>query len=299
MSLGSSIAQSNAELRSGMSRMEVGVCTDLNWGEYLATVSIGGGVVDMPMAGPAPTVGDKVWVAFLGNQPLCVGPIPRPSTGTVRSDPVDGKVDVVADNGTLYGGLSYDNTYTPAPDHRVALDWSIQNGYIQGRLSSDPLLLVPPPPPVTPPVAPSGGPKDATFNPTESGTWNGSRWWLDEVWCSDSTIGAYFYGEQVSSTIPDDATIDEIRVYVDAFYTSGRAPTLGLHDIGNKTGVPSNVIGTMEIAGGSGWKVLPTGWGDQMKLGARLGFATQHGGYHKWSPAGVNNSGALYVKWHT
>jgi hypothetical protein len=294
MSVGGAQARTNAELAAGLSRLSSGLCLGINWAEYLVTVNVGGGNVDIPMAGIAPTIGDRVWIGYLGNQPVCLGPVPRPTTGTVASAPTGAAVIVTGDDGRDYS-VAYDVTAELAAGYRVGLDWSIPGGFVLGRLSSDAALLAP-----RTPTAPAPQMGSATFNPTASGTWSSTygKWQTSEVWSSSSTLGAWFY-EGVASTIPDGAVIDSVRVYVDslAILASG-APTIGLHSLSSKGGNGPTVTDAVAVASGSGWKSLPTSFGDALKTGARLGLGTNHGGYHKWSPAGVRNSGALEIRWH-
>lgn len=291
-------AQTTAELRAGLSRLDAGVCLSIDWATYQAVVSVSGGTVPMPMVGTAPAVGDRVLVGILGNLPVCLGAVARPATGTVASTAANGKVHVTGDDGADYT-VAYDTAYTPAGGHRVALNWAVPGGFVLGRLSSDQALEAP-----STITAPSAKLGEATFIPTDSGTYdvNFHDWFTSQVWSSSSTFGLYFYGGQIASTIPDNAEILEIRLYVDSVYTTGNSPTIGLHSETGKAGAPS-VSSAVTIPGGSGWKGqgegVPLSFGDALKTGQALGLGTSHGGYHKWSPARTNNSGALYIRWRT
>jgi hypothetical protein len=283
-------ARANAELQEGMSRREIGVCVSIVWVDSLVRVNLGGGVVDMPMAGALPAPGDRVWIAFLGNQPVCLGPIPKPTTGTIASAPVDGKVQIEGDDEVTYT-VTYNNVYTPDAGDRVAIDWSVPGGFVLGRLSSDAVLDVPPAPPA--PSAPTTN--EATFNPIDSGTY-GSRWQSTDVWASDTTLGAYFYGGQIASTIPDHAVIEAISLFVVSYYDLGNRPNVGVHTSPTKGGAPA-FAATTPTAAGTGWKPLPPDWGEALKTGAVAGVGFAHGGYHKFRPAGYANSGALAIRW--
>jgi hypothetical protein len=189
--------------------------------------------------------------------------------------------------------VAYDTAYTPVIGHRVALNWAVPGGFLLGRLSSD-AILDPPPVTPTPPAGPTNF--DVTFNPTDSGTY-GSRWQSTEVWASASTRGAWFYGSQMASTIPDNATIDAVNIYLSSFYDLGDPPILSLHSQQSKGGAP-DVIASHTAFSGSGWASLPPSWGDALKTGGAYGIGTNHGGYHKYRPAGQGNSGALAIRWH-
>jgi hypothetical protein len=286
-------ARANAELQDGMSRREIGVCVSIVWADSLVRVKLGGGVVDMPMAGALPASGDRVWIAFLGNLPVCLGPIPKPTTGTISGATKDGKVPVEGDDEIVYT-IPYTNSYTPDPGDRVAIDWGVPGGFVLGRLSSDAVLDVPPPAPGPAPL-PAPAIFEATFNPTDSGTF-GSRWQSTEVWASDSTLGAYFYGGQIASTIPDHAAIEAVSLYVVSYYDLGNPPNVGIHTSPTKGGAPA-FMATAPTPGGTGWKPLPAQWGDVLKTGAASGVGFAHGGYHKFRPAGYANSGALAIRW--
>lgn len=292
MSLAERLAQSDAENRSGLSQLSAAVCMAVNWTAGTATLNIGGGVVEVPMAGTAPIVGDRVWVGFLGNQPVCLGPVPKPPTATVKTAPSNGKTSVLGDDGQTYS-VAYPVGVTPAVNDRVALDWRVPGGFISARLSSETAAATPAPPVVTEPTL-----HEATFNPTDSGSYRNGSWWTPEVWASDNNLGAFFYGGQVAGSIPDNAAIEEVRVYVEAYYTFGDRPNFGLHSSGSKDGAP-NIRDSFPVPSGSGWKDLPRSFGDALKTGAAQGIGVNRGGYHKFRPAGVDNSGALYVRWRS
>jgi len=299
MTLGKKQAEAAANLASGMSRLTTGICVGINWTSYSAKVNVGGGVVDMPMAGDPPVTGDKVLVGFLGNQPVCIGPVPKPATGTVAGSPSGGRVTVNADDGVTYT-VSYLSGYTPVSGNRVALEWSVPGGLILGAVSAESVPTGPTAPSVPDDTADAPTkPKtySRTFNPTNSGSYRSdSGWWIDEVWSADNNVGAYFYGGQIDSSIPDSAEVLEIRLYLHSIYEFGDKPTIGVHTLSSKSGAPT-VTSEVEVSGGSGWKKLPTGFGLALKNGTKKGVGTNHGGYHKFSPARSHNSGALYIKW--
>jgi hypothetical protein len=235
-------------------------------------------------------------VAWIGGQAICLGVIPRSQTGKVSAAPSGGTLQFTGDDNYVKR-IAYDSTITFALNDRVLVDWS-SGGFAYAKLSADPITLDPTvvPPPV---VVPGSGEKSLTFNPNNSGTWSQTygKWQTSDVWCSDSTLGAWFYAG-IADTIPDGATILEIRVYVDAFQTQGSNPTIGVHNLGAPVGAPL-VTNAVAVPGGTGWKSLPTSSGDLLKAGAWVGIGTNHGGYHKWNRAGVNNSGALFIRWRT
>lgn len=297
--LGGVTAAKTAEVAAlGSSRM-IGYCQLIDWANGLATVIVGQGKITVPMAGPTPPIPQRqCHIAFIGGDPVCIGVVPRSPTGTVSRAPSGGTLEVTTDNEGAKYTIAYDSTITFALNDRILVDWS-SGGVAVAKLSADPISLTsllpsaPPPPVITP-----GGEKSQTWNPYDAGTWSESfnKWQNSDVWCSDTTLGAWFY-QGIADTIPDNAAILEIRVNVAAYQTQGSNPTIGVHSQGSKGGAP-DVNSAVGVPGGSGWKALPTSFGDALKTGAARGLGTAHGGYHKWYGT-AQNSGALFIKWRT
>jgi hypothetical protein len=263
------------------------------------TVNLAGGHVPVLCAGGQfPAVGDSVMVLQIGKTFVCMGALPKPAHGVVVAAASGGRVQVKADDNITYS-MNYNHLYTPAVNDHVKLDWDLIGGYVVGPLATaptgDPNIILP-----TGPGNGGGGvtSHSATFNPTDSGTWNGSSYFTNQVYCGDSTLGAYFYGTQIADSIPDGATITGVAVYLDELtnYYPGSLATIGTHGLTGKSGAPTtgNAVG---VSAGSGWKGLPTSFGDVLKTGAAFGLATDHGGYHIFAPKGVGNSGALTINW--
>lgn len=268
-----------------------------------ATVNIGGGTVSAICAGGQfPAVGDSVLVLQAGTALVCIGAMPKPAHGIVTATASGGHVNILADDGMTYA-MNYNHLYTPAINDHVKLDWDLIGGYVVGPLAAaptgDPNTVVPVAP--TNPEGGDSGPSSYSriFYPTDSGTYNPDygTYVFSDVWCSDSTFGAYFYGTQISGSIPDGATITSIRVYLQetANYYPGSLATIGTHALTHKAGqpTPSNVT---TVSAGSGWKTLTAAIGNALKTGAAFGLATDHGGYHIFSRKG-GSSGALSISW--
>lgn len=148
------------------------------------------------------------------------------------------------------------------------------------------------------PETPPGQEFKRQFRATDSGSYQSGTWNKDQVWCSSSNIGAWFYPD-IDKSIPDGATILSVRVYVPEFYNQfpTSLATIGLHNLSSKSGAPS-VTGAVTIKAGAGWKKLPTSFGDALKDGTRKGLGTDHGGYHKFrSRSEDSNSGLLEIEW--
>lgn len=290
--------RTNQKLTQGLSSLKQGTCVSINWVTGMAMVNVTGGTVPMPMAGTPPIPNAKCWIGFLGNQPICLGAVARPSLATVSGSPSGGIVRVTGDDGQSYM-VAYNAALTPASPTRVLVDWA-SGGTILCAVSADPVTGTP----VEVPIIGGGGTQSRVFNPVSSGTQNGSgnsgagSFWTSQVYCGDTTLGGFFYGDQIAGTVPDGAHIvpGSVQVYVDALRTSGGSPSIGVHSLSGRAGVLT-VDNPVTVAGGTGWKTLPDSFGDQLKTGARKGVGTRHGGYHIWSPAGSNNSGALRLSW--
>ncbi len=156
-------------------------------------VNVEGAKWDMPMSGPPPTPQRECWVGYLGNQPVCLGPVWRaPLGGVVQSAPANGLVSVKTDDGGTYT-VAYDTRLTLTATQRVWIDWSTaawSYASVRGPITHDDLI---PDPPVVPPPAPGGAGFDVTrvFNPVTSGTQNTgqARLWTSQVYCGDTTVG--------------------------------------------------------------------------------------------------------------
>lgn len=298
--LGRKTAQAIASARQGYSRLQQAVCVSVDWESSLALVNAGGGVISVPMAGDPPIPQRECWIGFLGQQPVCLGPVARPATGVIAGAAVDGLVPVTGDDGVLYN-LAYDagvTTWTTGT--RVLIYWP-GGGTVLFPLSADPFThddLIESPTQVTP-----SGPTQhvLTFRPVASGSQAGSgsvgngAFWTEVVRCGDTQIGGYFY-DNIDSAIPDNAHIDAASVFLFANSTYGNPPTLGLHALPSKAGALS-VTGAVTIPGGTGSKDLIAAGLDVSPLinGAAKGLATHHGGNHLFAPWNQNGSGVLTI----
>lgn len=295
MSLGKDVSLGLGE--NPGSSVERGTCVSVDWAAGLTTVNIAGGRRVLRMAGPAPTPGDQVWVATLGGIPLCLGPLPRASTGTIQAAPAGGKIAVRSDDGGDYV-LPYNFDHAAfAAGQRVALDWD--SATVAYRLSSDPTIVTEVVAP-TPPASAANSTVTREFAPTGSGSYytRSGTWTKNDVWCSDTLIGCYFYGTQIADTIPDGARIDAVTLHVTETtnsYPSSLA-TFGTHGLAGRNGAPT-VSNAVTVPNGSGGKSLPTSFGDSLKNGSQLGIGTNRGGLHVFGTA--PNSGRLAITYTT
>lgn len=241
-------------------------------------VDFGAGPVGMLSAGVYwPVPGEPVRVLRVGSASVLIGPaVPKPTFGVVASVAA---TSVVVDFGAgIQETIGILAGYTPTIGDQVV----IHRGSVATVLGT--LAEIPPAPP-EPPPAPAPDTRTVTFSPTAAGTQNtgSSSFWTGDVWCGNTTIGAWFYGDSIARTIPDDASIVSGRISVSEFYNAypGSLAQLGTHTRKSKSGVIA-VTGEHEISAGSGWKPLPIDFLNRLKTGDAYGIATNHGGYHKF-----------------
>lgn len=219
--------------------------------------------------------------------PLPLPPAPEPL-------PDDVARCMVEIDGVKYP-LPYDTNYTPKVGDIVAVQWGFDGGLVQGAVSMKP----PPPPPVVP------APPVQQFNPgpftaTGSDSWqNGSYNKGGRVWSSDSVRGIFLYGSKIADTIPDDARINYVRLYLDPESTYGDPANLRLHSNTSFGSGPAwqGASWPLSPPGGPDWVQIPNWFGEWLRSNAGgVGFDT--GGYHIFRSITTNPmSGALDINY--
>lgn len=239
----------------------------------------------------APIPGDSVRVLRTSAGTVVLGPSrPRSATGTIKTL---GSPTVVVTTSIGDVLMPWLTSYTPVVGELVAIDWAA-GGIVLGKVTAVPGTGAGPAP------IPPGPVTDYSvdFRATDSGSY-GSSWFTNEVYCSSSNIGAWFYGTTIEGTISDFATILSVEVFVPETYNQFPASlaTIGLHSLTSKSGVPV-VSSAVTISAGTGWKSLPASFGDALKLGTAWGLGTNHGGYHKFAARSSDaDSGLLRIAW--
>jgi hypothetical protein len=293
-------SQAVHDLSNAGAALQPATVLSTNYPSYVTVNLNGGEVPAICIGGQFPAVGDGVMILQVDTMIVCLGAIPKPSHGIVKSAASGGRVTVTADDGNDYS-VNYNSLYTPAVNDNVKLDWDVIGGFVVSPMAStptgDPNIIAPTGPP---PIESGGGPQSATFFPTDSGTTTeGGSWFTTSVYCSDSDIGAYFYGGQIAGTVKAGSNVTSASIYIeeDTNYYPGSLATIGTSDSGSKSGVPgvSNII---NISAGSGWKPLPEAIIVALITGASTSIATAHGGYHIFAPKG-GLSGAIAMNWST
>lgn len=264
-------------------------------------VDFGQGLVQVYSAGfYVPSPGEYVRCIKVDATTLMLGPVsPRPTFGVVTATGTPNLTVQLSDGSSV--SLPRLSSYAdPQVNDEVTVLWA-NGGMVLGDQSSTPASDYTPPDD----GGQAGAPRQQTlyFTATDSGTQNGSgdtgsgNFWTDDVWCGSSTIGSWFYGNQIADNIPNDAVIDQVQVYVIEYQNSfpDSQATIGTHGDADKGG-PISVSGSAEIARGTGWRTLPVEYGDVLKSGAAKGLATHHGGLHKFrSRRSSSQSGRLRI----
>jgi hypothetical protein len=239
-------------------------------------VNIGLTSVTLPFVGLyLPPVGHAVQMDYRDGRWVVSGPAsPLPGEGTITTASTPRAV--VTAWGVPYT-LRHASSYTPVLNDLVGITWSADEGIIDGKLSAASG--------VTPPATNPGGGGLQTYHPPQftaidSGSWNGSRWWTNDVYASASNDGAFFYGSKIRDTIPDSASIISCGVYIPIRTINVNAPgQMRLHLNATKPGGAPTFSGSASpIPATSGWHPVPNAWIDVLKSG-NGGIGFDGGGY--------------------
>lgn len=245
-------------------------------------------------SGFIPVVNEPVHVVSIDGQWFLLGPTTaKPRVGTVLtvSSP---RLTLSTSQGNLsaiIGGTA------PSSGDRVLIDWT-EDGPVSGlRLATTPVAPTPPP-------APGGGGatvKEATFRAIDAGSTDrgSARWWQSQPWASDSTYGAWFYGNQIHDTIPAGSQLVSMEMYIVRTQDSGSAPNFALHTSPQKGNVPT--MGSLfPWDPPNGWNAVPSGawFAALIGGGTYYGVGLNQGGFNKFASLAQDGlSGALRIKW--
>lgn len=276
------------------SSLTQGICVSIDWSNQLALVNVSGGGgsvgIPMPMVGSAPYPGDAVWVAYIAGQPICLGVVPKPATGTTSGAASGGRITVTGDDGRTYASVPYIGS-APSSGQRVVLNWA-SNGTIVGVSSADQTGTKP-----EVPEAPGGGPGARVFFPTGSATWRSGAWSDNGFSVSDTRSGFYFYGTQIRDSIPSGSTVTGIGIDVTAISAPSSSVTLTLHAAGSQPGSPPAALDTFPVSQDSGYKQLPTAWGAALKAGTAFGIGSVQASASGWMQWAGAPAGAISISW--
>lgn len=265
---------------------------------FAAQVDVSGSRIPAFVLGEAmPDIGDDVWVLFVGTTGLVLGSVNvKPPTGTVAAAPDSGFVLVTTALGDI--SMRYDNALSLSIGQTVQLGAWNGDPFVFAVSSATPAPPAPPDPPEAPdPAGPTA--HSETFTATATGSWWTSSGGVQNssVYDSASMVGAWFYGSVIADTIPDDATITDVAIYLSAIQVAFGNPILGTHANAAPPGSAPAVSNLVTAPGNSGWVPLPTSIGDFLK-GNVGGIGTAHGGYNIYrSRSADGQSGALKIGW--
>ncbi|PCN47016.1 hypothetical protein Csp2054_14330 [Curtobacterium sp. 'Ferrero'] len=254
------------------------------------TVDVGGGRIPARFgSGYLPEVNEPVNVwTFDDGTAFVMGPtVTKPAKGTVKSV-ASSLVTLATDFGDVVA--PYIGS-TPAAGQIMALRWH------GGPVAIGVLSTTPAPPPAPDDPAPTTSRHVTVFTARDAGSWNRYGWQQAQVWASDSYYGAWFYGSKLADTLPSNATITGVEIYLSIVSTFGNRPNFALHGYQSKpSGQPSYGAQTT-LAPTAGWVSLPTSWGNALrKGGGSFGVGVNHGGKNIFrSLAQDGMSGALRI----
>lgn len=257
-----------------------------------ALVGIDSGRLSCLTLGYTPTGDEWVHVWIIDGAAFLAGPVlPVPDIGTVTAaSGSTATVDTI--RGTLL--LPVVAGLTVNTNDVVAIGW--------GSTPKITSIVVDAPDPATPPPPPPANQTVQTQNflAIDTGTMNrsGGSYWNGEVWASDTTFGAWFYGRKIKDTIHANAVIESIQIRTPWKQIYGFDPRFMLHQLAEKNGTPVPVD-TRAYPARDDWVTLPTSWGDALKAGgSQWGVGLNQGGFNKAKSRAQDEwSGALKITW--
>jgi hypothetical protein len=250
-----------------------------------------------------PAVGRSVRVLVVNGKYMMLGEsAPRSPVGEVLALSTDGALAVIeapASSGKTYT-VSVAKGLVLTVGDVVALDWA-SGGVATAALTGAPAVVAP----VEPvPVAALVRTHRETFYASDSASWKDGVWQTSEVFYHSSYgVGAWFYGGQISGTIPDDAVIEGCEIYlaVRDQYGSNQA-TIGTHVYDERPGEDFELSRTFGLeAKTSGWVRVPISWLNFLKANpGGVGTKGAKGGVRIFESCGDDSlSGALRVTWRS
>jgi hypothetical protein len=261
------------------------------------TVDVGGGRIPADVVTQfRPEVNEPVTVMIVDGSAFMVGPtIPKPGQGTVLTAPAGGYVSVSTDIGNILA--TYPAGASLTSGQQVKLFWS-DGPHVISVMSTTPVVQPPEEGGGT-----GGGERAEVFTAVDAGSYRGSSgWWQSQVWASDGNLGSWFYSTKLPDTIPSNAQMLSIEIYLPIaakYYDT--PPNFAVHRLAAKVGEPDLYGMTPIGTGGDGWYALPIGFANELKKGGgALGVGVRHGGYTKFHALSADGmSGALRIRWRT
>lgn len=257
-----------------------------------ALVDFSGGRVPVSVATAwRPELNEAVWVIVVDGVPFLLGPtVPKPADGTVLSTS-GGVAQVSTDIGTV--SATYPFGASLSASQQVKLIWG-NGAHIVSVMSAS----VAPPDVPPPPAQQTPSTVTKTFTATSAGSYQaGYGWRTNDVWCSASNRGCWFYGTKIRDTIPDSADILAAKIYLPNPIRLLGARPFGRHAYAKKPSGAPTISAATTLSGTDGWVSIPTSLLDWLKQNTG-GVGFDLGGYNIWPGVQQDGqSGALRVTW--
>lgn len=215
-------------------------------------------------------------------------------TGPAVAKPVEGVISAAGSPKATVtvGGKDYlmqlRDGYTAVVGDPVTVNWVTR--LIEGKVTA-------------PSVPPSGSPGSSgpppgafelVFQAQDSGSWNGSRYYLNDVQASDSIMGAWWYGNAIFDTL-NGANVTSVEIYLPLIQELGVA-TIGRHGYGVNTGVWVGQVDGVALAPRNGWVPLPLSYAD-LTTGVSGISVTSGNGLNRWKGVQADGlSGAIRIR---
>lgn len=248
----------------------------------------GGRVPAYVLGGMAPMLNEPVWVQMVDGVAYMHGStVPKPDEGTVLTA-ASGVANLDTDIGPVTA--RYLDGSTVSSGDIVRLFWGPSGPWVLGVTTESTPADVPPV------GSGSGGRQTIDFSSLDSGSYqSGYGWRINEVWSSASNAGAWFYGTQITDTIPDSAVIVSAAIYLPTPIRLLGAAPFGRHGYTWKPGGDPGITATSTLPGTAGWVAIPTSLIDHLKANpGGLGF--DYGGYNIWPGRQIDgDSGRLRI----
>lgn len=244
-----------------------------------------------------PIVGDRVRLLQVGKQTLMLGTVQQRSTQGRVNAVNSPKCDIEYPPGSgVIEPMSMPKGATPQVGDLVVINWFGEAARTVTAIVSSQSEQPKPP-------APGGQPVQTSFRQTftaaDSGSFQNGRWWTNLVYASTSNKSAFFYGTKIADTIPDNASIDALRVYLSPTRNSGNQPRIGTHGYTSNPGTAPTINNLVSLPNASGWVDLPLSFGDALKSGAQWGVGFDGAGYAIFRGTQQDGQGgALDIAWH-
>jgi hypothetical protein len=268
--------------------------------DSLAQVNIDDRQLTVPALGNSwPMIGDRVRLLRVGKATIMLGSVQQRATVGRVTAPGSPRCTVEYPAGSGVTQLmGYPKGATPEVGDVVLISWDGEaGGTVTAIVTAAGGQDGPIPEPPTPPQQTDF---QSVFTMSDSGSFRDGSWWTNQVYASPSNQSAYFPGSgKIADTIPDDATIDSIAIWLPVNRDTGNRPRIGTHSYQTKPGGPPTISNLTDLGTQSGWVQLPTSYGDLLKTGEQSGIGFDGAGFAIFAGTQQDGqAGALDIAWH-